>query len=84
MLGALDGRPDEVHFDHGEEVAWGVADQEGQDDAHEDDGQVVLLLSTGLLVGIGRLARHGHLPAIAVLDILVNLKMAKHVYIACA
>ena len=42
-LGACDGFSDGYHLHEGEQVPRRVADQEDQDDAHEDDGKVVLL-----------------------------------------
>ena len=69
-LEVVDGR----HLVHGEHESRGVADQEDEDDAHEDDGQVVLLLPPGLLGGRGRVPAHAHLPAVAVLHVLVDLE----------
>ena len=51
-----------------------VANDEYEHYAHEDDGQVVLLLPPGLLGGRGRVPAHAHLPAVAVLHVLVDLE----------
>jgi len=54
-----------------------MANQEDQNDAHENCGQVVLLLAPGLVRGRGRVSGHGHLAAVAVFHILVNLYLKK-------
>ena len=41
--------------------------------AHENDGEVVLLFPPGLLSGRGGVARHGHLATVSVLNVFVNL-----------
>ena len=51
-----------------------MADDEHQDDPHEHDGQVVLLLPPGVLRGHVVVTGHGHLTTVAVLHVLVDLE----------
>ena len=77
---ARHGVPDDDHLEDGEHDPRRVADEEDEHDAHEHDGQVVLLAAARLLRGRGRrrrLPRQRHLAAVAVLHVLVDLENTK-------
>ena len=74
---AFHGLFDDDHLDEAEEVPRSVTYEEYQNDAHENDGQVVLLLPTSLLGCRGRSSWHWHLTAIPMLDVFVNLSKKK-------
>ena len=79
--------PDDDHFKDAEHDSWRVAEEEDEDDAHEDDGQVVLLFAPGLLRGRRRVTGHGHLTTVSMLHVLIDLgeksKKKKIVIVSC-
>ena len=76
---AVHGPADVYHLVEGEEEPGCVADAEHEHDAHEDDGQVVLLLPPHRRLRLRRRAvvvalSHRQLPLVPVLHVLVDLQ----------
>ena len=82
---AVHGPADVDHLVEGEEESGGVADAEHEHDAHEDDGQVILLLPPHRRLRLRRRVAavaavalcHRHLPLVPVLHVLVDLMMGE-------